>query len=96
MGRKNYSAYSEDDWRTASSSIGQIVTNGWRVYADCDLCELRLQADLVRVAQVVGARANLWGAKPACRRVGCPGRVTFYLATPGPHGLVAMTAKRPR
>lgn len=96
MGRKNFSAYLEDDWRAASSSIGQILRNGWRVYADCDLCELRLEADLVRVAQLVGAERSLWGAKPRCRRVGCPGRVTFYLATPGPHGLIAMTARRPR
>jgi hypothetical protein len=93
VGRKNYSAYGSEDWRTASASLGQIITNGWRVYADCDSCELRLQVDVVRVAQIAGERANLWGAKPRCRRVGCPGRVTFYLATPGPIGLVAMTAK---
>tara|TARA_R110002167_G_scaffold12963_6_gene54886 strand:+ start:1461 stop:1847 length:387 start_codon:yes stop_codon:yes gene_type:complete len=94
MGRKNFSAYGDDDWRAASSSLRQILMNGWPVYADCDLCDLRLKADLERIAQLAGENASLWGAKPRCRRVGCPGRVTFYLDTPGPNRLVAMTTKR--
>ena len=94
VGRKNYSAYTQDDWMLAASSVRQIRTNGWPVYADCDLCDLRIRADLERIEQLAGAGANLWGAKPKCRRVGCPGRVTFYLDSPGP--LIAMTAKSRR
>lgn len=94
MGRKNFSAYSDDDWRSASSSLRQILTNGWPVYADCDVCDLRLKADLARMAQLVDPKSSLWGAKPRCRRVGCPGRVTFYLDPPGSNSVIAMTAKR--
>lgn len=94
MGRKNYSAYSDDDWRLASSSLRQILTNGWPVYADCDLCEVRLKVDVERLAQIAGPKASLWGSKPHCRCVGCPGRVTFYLDPPGAITTIAMTAKR--
>lgn len=94
MGRRNYSAYTDDDWRTASSSLRQVLSNGWPVYADCDLCNVRLKVDLERVAQLVGPGRSLWGAKPQCRCVGCPGRVTFYLDPPGANSAIAMTAKR--
>lgn len=94
MGRKNYSAYSDADWRAASASVRQILSNGWPVYADCDLCDLRIRADLESIARRAGPSANLWGSKPRCRRVGCPGRVTFYLDPPGAHMAIAMTARR--
>ena len=94
MGRKNYDAYGDADWRSASASLRQILSNGWPVYADCDLCDLRLRADVARMAQVVDPKMSLWGAKPRCRRVGCPGRVTFYLDPPGARAAIAMTAKR--
>lgn len=94
MGRKNYSAYSDDDWRSASASLRQILANGWPVFADCDLCQVRLKVDLERIAQIAGGRASLWGAKPCCRCVGCPGRVTFYLSPPGSIIPIAMTAKQ--
>lgn len=94
MGRKNLDRYSDDDWRAASTSLAQILDNGWPVFADCDVCDLRLKADVVRIAQLAGPKASLWGAKPKCRRVGCPGRVTFYLRPPGALAAIAMTAKR--
>ena len=46
MGRKNLDRYTEDDWRSASRSVEQILVNGWPVYADCPVCDLRIQADL--------------------------------------------------
>ena len=95
MGRKNYSAYTDADWRSATGSLRQILSNGWPVYADCDLCDLRLKADLERMAQIAGPGFSLWGSKPRCRRVGCPGRVTFYIDPPGAHTAIAMTARRP-
>lgn len=94
MGRKNHSAYTDADWRAASESLRQILSNGWPVYADCDLCDLRLKADLESMARRVDPHLSLWGAKPRCRRVGCPGRVTFYLDPPGATAAIAMTAKR--
>lgn len=30
---------------------GRSMSNGWPVYADCDVCGLRLKADLARMAQ---------------------------------------------
>jgi len=93
MGRKNYSAYTDDDWRSASSSVRQILSNGWPVYADCDLCDLRIRADLESLARRTGPQASLRGAKPRCWRVDCPGRVTFYLDPPGATTAMAMTAK---
>lgn len=95
MGRRNYSAYTDDDWRSASGSLRQILTNGWPVYADCDLCDVRLKVDVERIAQIAGGQASLWGSKPHCRCVGCPGRVTFYLDPPAANAAIAMTAKRP-
>ena len=96
MGRKNLDRYTEDDWRAASRSVEQILINGWPVYADCPVCELRIQADLKRIAQVRGAHYSLWGADAACRRVGCIGRVQFVLRPRGAIGEFVMTAKAVR
>ena len=94
MGRKNFDRYSEDDWRAASRSVDQILVNGWPVYADCPVCDLRIKADLKRIAQVKGYEYNLWGADAACRRVGCVGRVQFVIRPRGALGEFVMTARR--
>ncbi|GAA0640975.1 hypothetical protein GCM10009101_11280 [Brevundimonas lenta] len=92
MGRKNYDAYTDADWRQAASSLRAILANGWPVYAECDRCGVRIRADLERIAQIAGPSRSLWGAKPRCRCVGCPGRVTFYLHPPRAVLPIAMTA----
>lgn len=92
MARKNYSAYRQRDWLEASGTLRQILSNGWPVYADCDLCGLRLKADLDAMSRRIGGQRSLWGFKPNCRRVGCVGRVTFYLDPPGATIPIAMTA----
>lgn len=94
MGARNRDRFTDDDWREGSRTVRQIISNGWRIYADCDCCKLRLKADVERIAQVAGSSYSLWGAKPRCRRVGCPGQVTFYLDPPGAQTVIAMTAKR--
>ncbi len=94
MGTRSRHAFTDADWRSASLTVRQIMSNGWRVYADCDVCNLRLLADLETIARRAGPKACLWGAKPRCRRVGCPGRVTFYLDPPDVPMVIAMTAKR--
>lgn len=94
MGSRNRDRFTDDDWRQGSLTVRQVLSNGWPVYADCDVCGLRLKADLERIAQTAGPRYCLWGAKPRCRRVGCIGRVTFYLDPPGAQTVIAMTAKR--
>ena len=94
MGRKNYDAYRETDWREAAPTLRAILANGWPVYAECDLCSVRIQADVERIAQLAGPSRSLWGAKPRCRCVGCPGRVTFWLHPPRAIGPIAMAAGR--
>lgn len=94
MGRRNPDRYTDDDWREASQTVKQILANRWTVYAECDLCDLRIKADVESIARRLGGGFSLWGAKFRCRRVGCPGHVTFYLDPPGAIMAVAMTAKR--
>jgi len=94
VGRKNYDAYSSDDWRMASRTVDQILVNGWPVYADCPVCDLRIRADLKRICQVMGPEYSLWGADAACRRVGCIGRIQFVLRPRGAIMDYVMTAKR--
>jgi hypothetical protein len=68
MGTRNRDRFTDDDWREGSQTVRQILSNRWPVYADCDVCDLRLKADIERLAQVVGPGFSLWGAKPHCRR----------------------------
>ena len=93
MGRRNLDRYTEDDWREASRTVEQILVNRWRVYADCIVCDLRIEADVRRIAEVKGPRYSLWGADAACRRVGCIGRVHFVIRPRGAIGEYVMTAK---
>jgi hypothetical protein len=89
-------AYTRDDWRRASSSVEMIMENRWTVFADCPACDLRLRADLRRLAEIKGRHYSLWGADAPCRRVGCIGRVQFVLRPPGSHMDIVMTAKATR
>jgi hypothetical protein len=79
MGRKNPDRYSDADWRFAGSTVGAIIANRWLVYTECDLCQLRIEADLKRIAQKRGMDFVLWGQTTKCRRMGCPGRVGFLV-----------------
>lgn len=94
MGRRNPDRYTLDDWRLAGGSVAAIIANRWFVFTECELCELRMKADLRRIAQEKGGTFSLWGRTAACRRLGCPGRVTFFCQ---PHGAdpFAMTAPQP-
>lgn len=96
MGRRNLDRYSEDDWRDASRTVEQILMNRWPVIAECPVCELRIMADVRRIAEVKGPRYSLWGADAACRRVGCIGRVHFVIRPRGAIGEYVMTAKAVR
>ena len=90
MGRRNPDRYTAADWRFAGPTAGAILANRWLVYTECDLCELRIQADLKRIVREKGSGFVLWGRSTTCRRMGCPGRVTFWCR---PHGAgdIAMT-----
>ncbi len=91
MTRRNPDRYTADDWKQAGPTVGALIANRWLVYTECDLCELRIRADLKRIARERGPRFVLWGRATTCRRMGCPGRVTFWVRPHGASGDVAMT-----
>ena len=91
MTRRNFDRYTADDWRQAGPTVGAILANRWLVYTECELCELRIRADLKRIARERGTSFVLWGRSTTCRRMGCPGRVTFWVRPHGASGDVAMT-----
>lgn len=74
-------------WRIGG---GAWVGRAW-VCTECELCELRIRADLKRIARERGPSFVLWGRAMTCRRMGCPGRVTFWVRPHGASGDVAMT-----
>lgn len=92
MGRKNPDRYTDADWRNAGSTVEALITNGWPVHTQCQVCDLRMEADLRRIAIAKGRRFSLWGAEPRCRRMGCPGRVLFYVRPHGAFSAICMTA----
>ena len=93
MGRRNPDRYTAADWRLAGGSVGAILDNRWTVFTECELCDLRIRADLKRIAADKGRGFDLWGRTAACRRMGCPGRVTFYCQ---PHGAEAFAMTAPQ
>lgn len=93
MGRRNLDRYTTADWREHSQTARQILLNGWPVISECDLCGVRLKVDVRVIVWARGPAFSLWGAKAACKRVGCPGRVTFYLTPHGAAAAIAMTAR---
>ena len=94
MGRKNLDRYTDAEWRQAGGTVGAIIANRWLVYSECDLCRLRIEADLKRIAEKRGMNFVLWGRTTRCRRMGCPGSVSFWCRPHGANADVAMTAAR--
>jgi len=91
VGRKNLDRYSAADWRRAAPTVQAVIENRWRVYTECEVCELRMVADLPRIANAKGRAFSLWGQTAKCRRMGCPGRVIFHAQPPGANITIAMT-----
>lgn len=91
MTRRSPDRYTVQDWKFAGPTVGAIIANRWLVYTECELCELRIRADLKRIARERGANYVLWGRAATCRRMGCPGRVTFWVRPHGASADVAMT-----
>ena len=82
MGRRNHDRYTADDWREAGPTVGAILANRWLVYTECDLCELRIRADLKRIARERGSSFVLWGRATTCRRPPIRGSTTSSAAAP--------------
>ena len=91
MGRKNLDRYTPADWRSAAPTVRAAIENRWRVYTECEICELRMVADLPRIAHAKGSGFSLWGQTAKCRRMGCPGKVTFHAQPPGANITIVMT-----
>lgn len=82
MGRRNIDRYRPDDWRAVSPTVQAAIDNRWRVFTECDVCCLRIVADLKRIASAKGRAYRLWGQTARCRRMGCPGQVVFHAQPP--------------
>ena len=93
MGRRNPDRYTDDDWRACGRTVRALLENRWPVHSACDACDLVMDTDLTPILARRGPDFSLWGARPRCRRRGCPGRVTFYVSPPGAMSAIAMTAK---
>ncbi len=91
MGRKNLDRYTAEEWRRVGPTVQAAIDNRWRVFTECEVCELRIVADLKRIAQVKGPNYRLWGQTARCRRMGCPGKVVFHAQPPGAGVTVVMT-----
>lgn len=91
MSRRNHDRYTADDWREAGPTVGAILANRWLVYTECDLWALSSPRKRGRIARERGPGFVLWGRATTCRRMGCPGRVTFWVRPHGASGDVAMT-----
>ena len=61
MGRRNPDRYTAQDWQEAGRTVGAMIDNRWLVFTECDLCALRIRADLKRIARARGANFVLWG-----------------------------------
>ena len=82
MGRKNLDRYLDADWRQAGETVGAIIANRWLVYSECDLCRLRIEADLKRIAEKRGMNFVLWGADNEVPADGVPGPGQLLVQTP--------------
>jgi hypothetical protein len=91
MTRRNPDRYTADDWRQAGPTVGAILANRWLVYTECDPWALSSPRRRGRIARERGPGFVLWGRATTCRRMGCPGRVTFWVRPHGASGDVAMT-----
>ncbi|WP_396594854.1 hypothetical protein [Brevundimonas sp. R86498] len=91
MGRKNLDRYTPSDWRKAAPTVRAVIESRWQVYTECEVCELRMVADLPRIAKAKGDAFSLWGQTAKCRRIGCPGRVIFHAQPPGANMTIVMT-----
>ena len=91
MGRRNLDRYRPEDWRDAAPTVRAAIDNRWRVFTECEVCELRIVADLKRIASVKGPNYRLWGQTARCRRMGCPGQVVFHAQPPGAGTTIVMT-----
>jgi len=91
VGRKNLDRYTDGDWRAAAPTVQAAIENRWRVFTECEVCELRILADLKRIQAAKGSGYRLWGQTAKCRRMGCPGRVVFHAQPPGTTTTIVMT-----
>lgn len=91
MTRRNFDRYTADDWKLAGRTVGAILANRWLVYTGCGPWALSSPRKRGRIARERGPDFVLWGRATTCRRMGCPGRVTFWVRPHGASGDVAMT-----
>lgn len=91
MSRRNFDRYTAADWRQAAPrSAPSWPTAGWSIPGATQWA-LSSPRKRGRIARERGPGFVLWGRATTCRRMGCPGRVTFWVRPHGASGDVAMT-----
>ena len=91
MGRRDPDRYTAADRQAAGRTVGAMRPNRWRVDTECDPWALSSPRKRGRIARERGPGFVLWGRRAPCRRMGCPGRVTFRVRPHGASGDGAMT-----
>lgn len=84
MGRRNPDRYTDADWKLAGRTVGAIIANRWLVYTECDLCQLRIQADLKRIARERGNNFVLWDDQQLVDEWGARGMLRSGCGHTGP------------
>lgn len=64
-------------------NVRDMASQNWTVISRCGRCGLRMKTDLEALLRARHWRLRLWNYRPACRRLNCSGRVTFYGMRPG-------------
>ena len=67
-------------------TVGDMARQRWEVISRCDTCGLMMLVDLKLISFVRGPNVSLWNRKARCRRLLCPGYVTFWAKAPGMAG----------
>lgn len=91
-GNPRYRTWTVVNWRSAAPTIADVRRAGWRVYAWCPRCDLRMKVDLLRIERARGASFVLWGRTVECRRLHCWGRAAFVCRPDQATEDVVMTA----
>ena len=81
--RPNGNGYTDGRW---IATLGGMVAEGTQVRAECRVCKVALEVDLIPLLMRRGAQATLLNWHPKCRVVGCEGRVVFSAKPGGDHG----------
>lgn len=77
-----FARWTRENWQGYCPTINDMLRRGWSVTAKCRHCQLQMAADLELMAMKLGRGYSPWGHTAKCRRLYCPGRMTFTAYSP--------------